>query len=78
MSIRRSRKRKREESTEVVEAVSNEKHVENGEADSPSTPVRNGENLVSDALQDKDQAVWEAFREEYIECGCPKLSLSVL
>lgn len=76
MSIRRSRKRKREESTEIVEA-SNDQLAENDEMDSPSTPVQNGEDLVSDALQDKDQAVWEAFREEYIECGYPKFSLSV-
>jgi hypothetical protein len=69
MSVRRSRKRKREESDEVLDTTVEDK---NDETVTPATPEPNGEGTFAETeekeMQDKDQLVWEAFREEYIEC----------
>lgn len=73
MSTRRTRKRKREDSSEIVGESGAAIRKVNGEPAAPtgSTPTRpSGEDVFSDALQDKDQAIWESFREEYIECMC--------
>ena len=79
MSIRRSRKRKREESAEDVDMENNDQQTaNNGELETPTTPTpdANGEEIMTDAMQEKEQMVWEAFREEYIECECANRPMS--
>ena len=68
MSVRRSRKRKREESGEAVETAVEEKQVEHDGTATPTTPAPADGEVISEEMQDKDQQVWEAFREEFIEC----------